>query len=161
MNKRAAQKQFGRPDHQSTATAQSAKPVRQLTAEPEKRIRKRSAALRKAWRRKAFIPKTAIPFIFPGVFGKKAEEEVISYQPKFLFMNRIIFLFPAFIAQSFMGTRQTCLSTVHQGWQLAVKYKKLHAAASNADIVFFGELHDNPIAHWLQLNLPEACTRER
>ncbi|PKP53625.1 MAG: iron-regulated protein [Bacteroidetes bacterium HGW-Bacteroidetes-1] len=34
-----------------------------------------------------------------------------------------------------------------------VKYKKLIESAQKADIIFFGELHDNPIAHWLQYDL--------
>ena len=34
-----------------------------------------------------------------------------------------------------------------------VKFDKMVAAASEADIVLFGELHNNPIAHWLQLEL--------
>lgn len=33
------------------------------------------------------------------------------------------------------------------------KYKKLVKAATKADVVLFGELHNNPIAHWLQLEL--------
>lgn len=32
-------------------------------------------------------------------------------------------------------------------------YDKLLKAAQDADIVLFGELHDNPICHWLQLEL--------
>lgn len=32
-------------------------------------------------------------------------------------------------------------------------YDKLLQEAKNADIIFFGELHNNPIAHWLQLEL--------
>lgn len=35
----------------------------------------------------------------------------------------------------------------------SVKYSKLFDAADDADIVFFGELHNNPISHWLQLEL--------
>jgi len=34
-----------------------------------------------------------------------------------------------------------------------VKYSKLVEAASNVEVVFFGELHNNPISHWLQLEL--------
>lgn len=34
-----------------------------------------------------------------------------------------------------------------------VKYSKMLDEIKNADIVLFGELHDNPIAHWLQLEL--------
>ncbi len=34
-----------------------------------------------------------------------------------------------------------------------VKYEKMAAEASGADVVLFGELHNNPISHWLQLEL--------
>ena len=34
-----------------------------------------------------------------------------------------------------------------------VKYSKLLKKVSNADIILFGEFHDNPIIHWLQLEL--------
>jgi uncharacterized iron-regulated protein len=32
-------------------------------------------------------------------------------------------------------------------------YEKLQKAADKAEVVFFGELHNNPISHWLQLEL--------
>jgi len=35
----------------------------------------------------------------------------------------------------------------------SVEYKDMLAEALTADIVFFGEYHDNPITHWLQLEL--------
>ncbi len=34
-----------------------------------------------------------------------------------------------------------------------VSYRKLYKKAKKSDIVLFGELHNNPIAHWLQLEL--------
>jgi uncharacterized iron-regulated protein len=34
-----------------------------------------------------------------------------------------------------------------------VKYEKMLGQVKDADIVLFGELHNNPIAHWLQLEL--------
>lgn len=34
-----------------------------------------------------------------------------------------------------------------------VKYEKMIAEAAKADVVLFGELHNNPISHWLQLEL--------
>ena len=34
-----------------------------------------------------------------------------------------------------------------------VKYEKMIKAAEDADVVFFGELHNNPICHWLQLEM--------
>ncbi|MCF6332813.1 MAG: ChaN family lipoprotein [Draconibacterium sp.] len=34
-----------------------------------------------------------------------------------------------------------------------VKYSKMLKAVEDADIVLFGELHNNPVSHWLQLEL--------
>jgi len=34
-----------------------------------------------------------------------------------------------------------------------VKYEKVVQEASGADVILFGELHNNPISHWLQLEL--------
>ena len=34
-----------------------------------------------------------------------------------------------------------------------VKYEKMMKAIDDADIVLFGELHDNPISHWLELEV--------
>lgn len=34
-------------------------------------------------------------------------------------------------------------------------YKKILKACEEADVVFFGELHNNPISHWLQLELTQ------
>ena len=43
----------------------------------------------------------------------------------------------------------------------AVKYKKLLSAAEQADVIFFGELHNNPVAHWLQLELARGIFEEK
>jgi uncharacterized iron-regulated protein len=46
-----------------------------------------------------------------------------------------------------------------QGYQIfnkdgkAVTYKKMLNAAGDTEVVFFGELHDNSLIHWLQLEL--------
>lgn len=42
-----------------------------------------------------------------------------------------------------------------------VKYKKVLNAAKDADVVFFGELHDNPICHWLQLEITKNLYQEK
>lgn len=34
-----------------------------------------------------------------------------------------------------------------------IKYEKMIEKVSTADVVFFGELHDNPISHWLELEI--------
>ena len=42
---------------------------------------------------------------------------------------------------------------VFNGEGKQVKYQKMLENLEGVDIVFFGELHDNPIAHWLQYEL--------
>ncbi|WP_297096214.1 ChaN family lipoprotein [uncultured Draconibacterium sp.] len=41
-----------------------------------------------------------------------------------------------------------------------VKYEKMLKAIEDADIVLFGELHDNPISHWLQLELTKELYQQ-
>jgi len=41
------------------------------------------------------------------------------------------------------------------------KYKSLLKDATEADIVFFGELHNNPISHWLQYELTNDLYKEK
>lgn len=43
----------------------------------------------------------------------------------------------------------------------SVKFKKLVKEASAADVVLFGELHNNPICHWLQLELTKALYEQK
>src|SRR5258706_368698 len=38
-----------------------------------------------------------------------------------------------------------------------ISYKKMIKALSEKDIVLFGELHNNPIAHWLELSVAKDC----
>jgi len=40
-------------------------------------------------------------------------------------------------------------------------YKKLIKKCKKADIVLFGELHNNPIGHWLQLELTRDLKESR
>ncbi len=41
------------------------------------------------------------------------------------------------------------------------KFKKLLKDAEKADVIFFGELHNNPISHWLQLELTKDMFESR
>ena len=34
-----------------------------------------------------------------------------------------------------------------------MKYQKMIETIGNADVIFFGELHDNPISHWLEFEI--------
>ena len=40
-------------------------------------------------------------------------------------------------------------------------YEKLLKEAKNADIVFFGEMHNNPICHWLELELARDLYKDK
>ncbi len=42
-----------------------------------------------------------------------------------------------------------------------VKYQKMINAAKEADVVFFGEQHNNPIAHWLELEVTKDLYHAR
>ncbi len=42
-----------------------------------------------------------------------------------------------------------------------VKYRKMINAAKNADVVFFGEQHKNPISHWLELEMTKDLYKAR
>lgn len=59
------------------------------------------------------------------------------------------------------------LAQQKQAWQLfsqkgkKTSYKKLLKAAQNADVILFGELHNNAIAHWLQYELTIDLIGER
>ena len=39
-------------------------------------------------------------------------------------------------------------------------FEEMMTELITADMVFFGELHDNPIAHWLELEVTKACFQE-
>lgn len=40
-------------------------------------------------------------------------------------------------------------------------YSEIIAAAEKADIVFFGEMHDNPICHWLELEITKDLYKKK
>ncbi len=50
---------------------------------------------------------------------------------------------------------------IYTGQLKSSSYEKLISDAKEADIVFFGELHDNPIAHWLELQVTKDLYTEK
>jgi len=48
---------------------------------------------------------------------------------------------------------------IYNGSGKASSYRKLLERARKSDVVLFGELHDNPIAHWLQLELAKDLSK--
>ncbi|MBI9039352.1 MAG: ChaN family lipoprotein [Bacteroidales bacterium] len=66
--------------------------------------------------------------------------------------TKLILLFITFVLFTAMKTDKATYQLFNsEGKQ--IKYKKLLKAANEADIILFGELHNNPICHWLQLEL--------
>lgn len=43
----------------------------------------------------------------------------------------------------------------------AVSYAKMLADLAQADVILFGEYHDNPISHWLQLEVTKALGKKK
>ncbi|MCS6821633.1 MAG: ChaN family lipoprotein [Microscillaceae bacterium] len=63
----------------------------------------------------------------------------------------------------FFSTNFTILKPAYQIFDLkgkATTYEKLKETAQKADVVLFGELHNNPICHWLQLQLLKDLHKE-
>lgn len=72
----------------------------------------------------------------------------------------ILFLVPIFfLSTSFKNDKPAYRIYNAQG--KTVKFKNLVKDALEADIVFFGELHNNPICHWLQLELTKSLYAEK
>ncbi len=66
-------------------------------------------------------------------------------------MKRIIILLAVVVLTSFTNHKPTYRIYDKTGKQ--VNYKILFENAKEADIIFFGELHNSPIAHWMQYEL--------
>lgn len=63
----------------------------------------------------------------------------------------LLFSFIALITFSFTGDKKAY--SIFDAKGTASSYADMLKAAQEADVVLFGELHDNPICHWLQLEL--------
>lgn len=50
---------------------------------------------------------------------------------------------------------------IFDGKGKTVKYEKMLKEVINKDVLFFGELHNNPIAHWLQLEMTQDLFEKR
>jgi len=67
-------------------------------------------------------------------------------------MKRLIFIL-VFIITTSIGFAQKSAYLLYNTKGKTTNYSKLLKDAMNADIVLFGELHNNPVCHWLQLEL--------
>ena len=67
------------------------------------------------------------------------------------FTKVLPYLFIVFILSGFQKDKPVYQIYNHKGKD--IKYKNLIEEISGADIVFFGEIHNNPISHWLQVEV--------
>ena len=63
----------------------------------------------------------------------------------------LLLLLPPFLAFGQIDTYQ-----IYNSKEKVVRYTKLLRQAQDADVILFGEFHDNPIVHWLELELTES-----
>ena len=64
-------------------------------------------------------------------------------------MKKMIFL--SLVCFSFTNGNPTY--QIFKGNGKPIQYRKMIKQIANADVVLFGELHNNPIAHWLELQV--------
>lgn len=67
-------------------------------------------------------------------------------------MNRLVMLFLAFFLLTAMSADLPVYSIYKTNGE-KINFEQLSLEVQSADVVFFGELHNNPIAHWMQLEL--------
>lgn len=77
-----------------------------------------------------------------------------------LFMKKILLLGIILVTLLSMKNDKPAYRLFDQNGKNA-SYKDMLKQASEADIVFFGELHDNPICHWLEYELTADLFAER
>ena len=68
-------------------------------------------------------------------------------------MNRICVLLMSIFISMGAGAQEKMPYKVYDGGGKKSNYGKMLKALANADIILFGELHNNSIAHWLQLEV--------
>jgi len=73
--------------------------------------------------------------------------------------KNLLIILSLFIAQNALAQKAISYK-IFKGNGKKTSYKKLIKAASKSDIVFFGEEHDNPIAHWLELELTKELYKK-
>ncbi|MFY0643521.1 MAG: ChaN family lipoprotein [Bacteroidia bacterium] len=69
-------------------------------------------------------------------------------------------LLSVFLTFSLIGLSQDKAYVIYNSKGKKVSYKKMIKQLNSADVVMFGELHNNPIAHWLQLEVTQSLSRK-
>jgi uncharacterized iron-regulated protein len=78
-----------------------------------------------------------------------------------VFMRKInTFIFIFFIAFNFFGQNKS-IYKLYNAKGHRVSYKKMVKILSKADVVLFGEYHNNPISHWLELEVTKDIYKNK
>ena len=78
-----------------------------------------------------------------------------------LFVGLFLSLFTSHIASSSEPVTSPLAYRLVDSAGRSVTFDRLISQAATADVVFFGELHNNPISHWMQLRLLEALQQRK
>ncbi|XOV66948.1 MAG: ChaN family lipoprotein [Fluviicola sp.] len=70
------------------------------------------------------------------------------------------FLISAFLLIGTISFGQETAYTIYTSSGKKTTYKKMIQELSKKDIILFGELHDNPIAHWLELEVTKSLDKK-
>lgn len=98
----------------------------------------------------------------PGSFKLVVPQRSISSKFKVMKLRILLLLFSipsCLLAQEGGGGNPAYRLTDAQG--RTIDLESVVERASKADVVFFGERHDDPIGHWLQLRLTRALYEEK
>ncbi len=67
-----------------------------------------------------------------------------------------VFILIAIFQMSFIIEKDKPAYIIYNAKGKEVSYKKMMKSLKKSDMVFFGELHNNPIAHWMQLEVTKT-----
>lgn len=76
-------------------------------------------------------------------------------------MKRLLFLYVFMIAFFTLQAQEKKAYQLYTSNGVPVTYSEMLNGIQASDIVFFGELHNNPISHWLQLELTSDLFKEK
>ena len=74
---------------------------------------------------------------------------------------KIYFFLPVLLLSLSFSSQKKPAYTVFTGDGKKADYGDIIKSAVKADIIFFGELHDNPVAHWLELEVTKSLFAEK
>ena len=75
-------------------------------------------------------------------------------------MKQLLKIMFAFLLAFNSAAQNDRAFVIYNGKGKKVSYKKMKKAVLQQEFVFFGEYHDNPIAHWMELELAKELFKD-